>query len=78
MNDEPVLSIWTIYQSPADYPDWIVLRPHHVMRDGQLMPHPIACLCRNLWEARIGPRIYGRSCLAREEGDEPQIIESWV
>ena len=68
-----MITIWTIYQSPSDYPDrWVVRaftvpggpRPEHFVCD--TLEHARACVPAGLFR------------LPRMENDEPQIYETWL
>jgi hypothetical protein len=70
------VTIWTIYQSPDDYPDSWVLRGHDVL-PGALQPHHVCFVARTIEEirAKLPP---GTLCIGREPDDHPSIRESWV
>lgn len=72
-----VLSVWTIYERPRDYPDGYIARRHEVGGG----PRPLATgdtVTGGLEEIR---RVFwgvGLAKLSRSPDDEPQIVESWV
>ena len=70
------LSIWTIYDHPRDYPDGFSARrfesgPGGVVATSDTLTGTLEDLREMLWKA-------GLLKLTREEGDAPQIVESWV
>jgi hypothetical protein len=72
-----VLSTWTIYHNPLDYPGMWVLRRWDVIPGGGLRPHGQACICYSLEHARAGvPE--GLVCFPRNEADDPAIFETWI
>ena len=71
------LEMWTVYDHPADFPDGYVARKFVV--DGpEPKPTDVAMWSVDLEEVRDFLENLGLTCLARSEGDEPQIVESWV
>jgi hypothetical protein len=71
------LAIWTVYARPPSYPDGYIARLHEVAKG-----EPIATD-----KAVAGPALEpireiflkaGLVKLARDPGDEPQIVESWI
>lgn len=73
-SEEP--SIWTVYQSPLDYPGEFVARRWVI---GVGVAHATdevrrADTLENLRRI-LPPGLYR---LPRQRGDEPQIVESWV
>ncbi len=72
-----VLSIWTIYDKPDDYPHSFVARRFEVRR-GVLLPIRTAdAIISADLEAVRSQLPKGLSLIPREAGDEPQIVESW-
>lgn len=76
MSDETELSLWTIYRQPRDYPHGYVLRRHVASAKGS-RPTEDAFYAYTLAEIRllVPP---GLVCIGREDGDEPQIVETWL
>jgi hypothetical protein len=71
------LSIWTVYERPLDYPAGFIARMFDVTPQGpKPTGHVIKCL--DLEPIREKLTRAGLACLARQEGDEPQIVESWI
>lgn len=66
--------IWTIYDHPLDVPSAIVVRCWY----GQVA-HPDAFLTQSLHAARSWCIEQGGCvCLARNQLDDPKVIESWI
>lgn len=75
---EVVLTLWTVYERPADYPEGFVARRHEVLRDETTRPTPDAVFGATIGDVRAKiPRIFG-TCVPRSPGDKPQIVESWL
>jgi hypothetical protein len=70
------LAIWTVYDRPKDHPNGYIARMHEIA-DGERRPTD-AALTGELEEIREKFWKAGLTKLARSEGDEPQIVESWV
>jgi hypothetical protein len=66
--------MWAVYERPADYPTGYVVRLWWGMT-----PEPKAHRCATLLQARLFIRDAG-GCVqfARQQGDEPQILETWL
>jgi hypothetical protein len=78
MADDVVLTIWTIYFNPKDFPGRWVTRNFLIVRG---TPAPVAgnniFLSDSLQAARsVIPD--DMTCLGRQDEDEPQIVESWI
>lgn len=71
------LSIWTITDRPADYPDKFVARRFLVTRDGA-RPTPDILMSDDLEWIREILRGRGLFCIRRETADDPVIVESWL
>ena len=72
------LVLWTIYRSPADFPNVpYVLRSWVVGPGGSLADAGALGFADTLWEARSYlPE--GLTHVPRSPGDEPQIVETWL
>jgi hypothetical protein len=80
MTPEPVLTMFTIYDHPRDYPRHIVVRQFLIVR-GQREPLVsfVGCLYSTLDEARRDCQRNGASvCLDREPADDANIVETWL
>ena len=70
------LTIWTIYEKPKDFPDGFIARRFEV-GGGNTVPTrdtltgKLEDIRQALWKA-------GLMKLSRKDGDEPQIVESWL
>lgn len=71
------LSIWTVYERPLDYPDCYVARRHQI-EAGYSVATPEAILSDTLEPLRGRMLEMGLTCLPRQEGDDPHIVESWI
>jgi hypothetical protein len=73
---DEVMSLWTVYDHPRDYPDvWVARRSE--IGIGKSTPTPDMFTADTLDELRaLLPR--GLVCLARSPGDDPVIVEVWL
>lgn len=73
----PVLTVFVVYERPADHPDAYVLRAQHIFRDKSIRPDANPLAVGTLEEVR---RAVPEGCvmLARDPRDEPQIYETWI
>jgi len=71
------LSMWTVYERPTDYACGFVARRFEVTRDG---PKPTQMTLKSVRLEPIREKLAraGLVCLARNDEDEPQIVETWV
>jgi hypothetical protein len=69
------LTIWTIYDRPKDHPDGFIARRFNVGPSVMRTEHTIA---GDLEDLREGFWKAGLMKVSRQDGDEPQIVESWV
>lgn len=70
------LNVWTVYDNPKDFPGSHVARRFE-FADGQ----PVATsdiIQGELSDIREAFDRCGLVCLMRNEGDEPQIVETWI
>ena len=70
------LPVWTIYDHPADFPDTFIARLHISCKDG-IMAAPEA-LVADLETLRAIMHDAGLTCVCRQEGDPPVIVETWL
>ena len=75
--DHAPLSVWTLFNSPADAPGKFVLRR---FESGPVEPRATAdaWVSENIEELRDIVRRQGLYCLGRKDADEPHIVESWI
>jgi hypothetical protein len=71
-----VLTMWTIYENPKDYPGKWVVRAHRVGA-GIVMPHTECVVTESLEAARRAVPI-GLIRLDRTPKDDPVIVEIWL
>lgn len=73
-----ILSMWTVFDSPPDFPGLFVAREFRICH-GISVPVPTAnhFVGRTLEEVRaaLPPRLYR---IQRAECDEPKIVETWL
>lgn len=81
MSDDAVLSTWTIYDHPRDAPNSIVLRRWRIVAgsrdpvpDDQVAVFDTVEQARD-WLDRFHPGLYR---IARQRGDDPKIVETWL
>lgn len=75
------LKLYTIYRNPLDHPKKIVVREWHVIGAGaEPLNSGNAWLFETVEQARAHVRkvLPGAERLPRSDGDEPQILETWI
>jgi hypothetical protein len=72
-----LLSVWTVYDHPSDYPDGFVARRHEAYTDHSVVATADAVFAPTLEavRAKLPP---GLHCITRSPGDDPVIVESWI
>lgn len=70
------LAIWTIYNSPDDYPDRIIARMHLLGKGASVATEHV--LLEDFPSIRGILKLAGLSMMTRWPDDEPQIIETWL
>jgi hypothetical protein len=70
------LTIWTIYDRPTDYPHGHIARRFEV-GGGETIATDHS-LIGDLEELREVFRRAGLTNICRQEGDQPQVVESWI
>ena len=77
MAPDRVLSLWTLYERPRDFPAHYVVRRHDlVLGSGVSVPAPVACLYDTIDAAFVD--YADRTFLGRDPGDERAIVGSWI
>jgi|SRR5277367_5300502 len=78
MQEEPFMSMWTVYYDPRDFPGKYVARRHDIFRDKkESRPSSQYFVADSLDEIRaLIP--YGMACLTRSEEDDARIVETWI
>jgi hypothetical protein len=75
MSDD--LQIWTVFDHPRDYPDCFVARLSEIGKGGiRVTPRIMTSLDLEAIRSRL--ERLGLTCLPRQPGDEPHIIEVWL
>jgi hypothetical protein len=70
-----VLRVYTIYDSPADYPGLFVARAFYITRTST--PGEVIATGRSIEEVRAKLPI-GLHRIVRDESDSPSIVETWI
>jgi hypothetical protein len=71
------LTIWTIYDRPKDHPHGHIARRFEVGRGAPLVA-TAHTLAGDLDDIREILAQAGLTNIRRQDGDEPQIVESWI
>ena len=71
------LRMWTIYDHPSDDPQHFVARCWLTGPDDP-MPLPLVIKSDSLADLREHFECVGLVCLARNDGDDPVIVETWL
>lgn len=72
-----VLSLWTIYNHPSDYPDNFVARRFTTDREGIHVTENVM-VGQSLSGLRMVMRMSGLTCIQRSPQDDPKILETWL
>lgn len=72
------LVMWTIYDHPRDHPDLFVARAYLIGEGPEPVPSNEGIAHRELEPLRQQMRDWGLTCLPRNEGDDPMIVETWL
>lgn len=73
--DQARLPMWTIYKHPTDFPK------QYVARMFLALPHVMAtayCIVDDTLDGLRQRMPAGTTCIQRQHGDEPQIVEVWL
>lgn len=76
---EQPLVMYTIYNNPEDFPGLFVCRRWFLFKDGagpraEIAPFAVSEDLEGLRQ-ELPPRLH---CLARNDGDDPVIVETWL
>jgi len=71
-----LMSVWTIYEKPLDCPDGFIARRHEGGAGGHRPT--MDTVEGGLEHIRDVFERAGLVKLCRDDGDEPQIVESWI
>ena len=72
-----VLSMWTVYDHPADHPEGFIARRFEVGK-GQTTATTDTVSASSIIELRAMFDICGMFRLPRHDEDEPPIVETWL
>lgn len=74
---EPLV-MWTIYDHPSDWPDWIVARAWYCDKGPEPVPGDRLLMNKDIDKMRALMVDMGLVCLGRNEGDDPAVVETWI
>jgi hypothetical protein len=74
---DPII-MWTVYDHPVDHPDSFVARKFEIDSISGAKPTTDVIVAKGLDRIRLIMMARGLTCLARDEGDDPKIIETWI
>ena len=74
---ETLLSIWTVYDRPRDFPEVYVARRHEVSAGASTPTRDVICSA-DLEIIRDEMQRRGLVKLARDPDDEAMIVENWL
>lgn len=77
MTVQRCLLVYTIYDSPTDFPGQIVVRSSAIDASG-IRPSPVATCYPDLEAARHWLRHAGLSRIPRDVDDDACIVETWL
>lgn len=72
------INIWTVYDSPADYPGMYVVRHSHIANDGRVIMDARPLIVADSYAGAKASIPIGLQCVPRDLYDEPQIREIWI
>lgn len=72
------LEVWVVYDHPSDFPDFYVARKQVALNDGKIYSTSSVLASPDLGAIRQTLTNMGLACIARSEGDDPVIVESWL
>lgn len=75
--DDSLLSMWTVYDHPRDYPEGYIARRWDIGKNTSL-PTADVIRAKNLRTIRDKMTNMGLVKLMRSDGDDPTIVESWI
>jgi hypothetical protein len=78
VDGERVLTLWTIYDHPLDFPDSFVVRRWHVRRGNENPVLDGAPTLHDSLEAARESLPASLACMHRSENDDPNILETWI
>ena len=78
MTQPALLSVWTVYDHPSDYPGHYVAREFLVHPDGPVMTDNVITSLQLEWLRDQLEYDMGLACLTRSPEDDPKIVETWL
>jgi hypothetical protein len=72
-----MLTAWTIYDHPRDYPESFVARQYD-LEGGEPVPTANVMIAASLETLRDIFLERGLTCFPRNEGDDAVIVETWL
>ena len=72
-----VLSLWTVYDHPSDYPNNFVARRFTADSEGAHATENVM-VGPSLSGLRMVMRMSGLTCIHRSPGDDANILETWL
>jgi len=76
--DRDALLMFTVYDHPLDFPDSFVARCFAMSRGAEPVPTAHVIRGKSLTVLRMVLRYAGLTPLARNDGDDPKIVETWL
>jgi hypothetical protein len=74
-----MMTMWTIYDHPKDYPEVYVAREWVIDDDAYPRSTASVMIAGDIEILReILLTQMGRTCIARSDQDDPKIVETWV
>ena len=78
MTAESIMTGWTIYDHPSDYPDVFIARKWIARRDGTVEATPSIVTSKDIMRLRAEMMQMGLVKMMRSPGDDPKIMEVWI
>lgn len=73
------MNLYTIYNSPTDYPDTYVVRRWEIAdHNNEAVAKNVVIIGQNLNEIRSALRNMGLFVIPRDESDDKKIVETWL
>lgn len=71
-----VLSLWTVYDHPLDFPDGFIARRHEASAAGSIASQDV--ITGELAVIRQAMQMCGLFCMPRADADDRKIVETWI
>lgn len=72
------LVLFVVYERPRDFPRSFVVRRHYVLEGGAMQAEAVPLAVVDTLEQARAALPPGLHQIARADGDEPQIVETWL